>query len=83
MATLTLQIVAGQTFTLTKTASAGDAARVLNALHAIYGAGPTDAQVFASYANDFFQGLINLVKGSETSAAVTTAAQGVLPIVLT
>lgn len=83
MATAKIEFVNGaQTVTSTKTVSAGDIVRLIDAVRAIdgLGAGATNAQVLDHLSTKTFKLWIQMVKEYEQRIASKTAIDAVAPI---
>lgn len=97
MATIKLEIVAGQTFTLTKTIANADLTRFLKAYRTLLGQvqsgvdvdvkpimrDMTDLETFNAWANSILAGTLANVISTEKSAAAKTSSDAVTPIPLT
>lgn len=88
MATLSLTF---GSFTASKTISAGDLTRLLDAYKKNYGQIPdgaggmrdmTNQELFDTFAAGFFSGIVNAVKSVESETACAAARAGVTSIIL-
>lgn len=84
MATITIEVVAGQTATHSKTVSGAHLARLLAAERTLRNMpSATDAQTIQAVADSFFAFLRARVRHAEEAAALATASAAVTEIALT
>ena len=88
MGTYTQTIVVGaNTYTVTKTVSNADLARLVTAIRGTYATAveplATDALAAAKYFDQVYSGTKDLTRRWERDAAVTTAAAGITDITIT
>ena len=83
MANFTITVGAN---TVTKTISASDATRLINAYGAIFARflppSPTNAQIFTAWTNDLFDRIREEVKNHEKAVASQAASDGVPDLVI-